>query len=250
MERLTEEEVHRLISCCRQGDREAENLMVERFGSLVKSVARGFFGSLSEREDLEQVGYLGLIKAVHRFDPSRGARFSTFAVAWIKGEILNYLRGNKELLPLYSRYSASLSSHLNPGGKVAADNTGAAVGSENTPGHNSYAYSGGRMENTTLFPGASREEAAAAAEYALILPWGEKIEDASSGEMVDDRAVQRVWLKEALKELKSVERKVIFYRYFKEKSQEEVGRILDISQRQVSRLEKRVLSKMKESMRS
>ena len=218
MERRTEEEVSYLIEQYQKGNREAEKALVEKYYPLVKSVALRYLHYPAEREELEQVGNMGLFKAMQRFDASRGTKFSTFATVWVKGEILTFLRKGQGWLK-----------------------TGPA-----RPGKQSQIS----LQEAARSAGLSNEEMAASTEYSRVFLPGEPIEDTPSGEHLADETVRRVWLKEAIKKLDSQGRKVIFYRYFQGKTQEEVGDILGISQRQVSRIEKRVLSEMKKSLGS
>jgi len=207
MERLAEEEVHRLIQRYREGDRDAERLLVDQFYPLVKSVARGFRRSPEEAEDLEQVGYLGFTKALQKYDHSKGAKFSTFAVIWVKGEILTYLRQGQSSLKV-----------------------------------------GTLRRNYRSSTGISDEEKAISTEGLGVLLTGEAMEETPSDENLAEEAIQKIWLKEALKNLAPLERKVVFFRFFKEKTQEEAGKIIGISQRQVSRMEQKVLSRIKKEL--
>jgi len=233
MDRRNEEETEELIKSAREGDRQAEQLLVTKFYPLVRSMARRYHGFQSpsvEAEDLEQVGYLGLLKALHKFDPSRGTRFSTFALVWVKGEILTYLRQGNKLIktPTFRTRDTGSREGKNSG------NTGAEV----------------PLSETATRAGIPGEELAASDTISRVWPGGEAIEEAPSGENMAEAAIQKVWLKEALKNLDSLGRKVIFYRYFKEKTQQEAGMIIGLSQRQVSRVEKKVLSRMKEELGS
>ncbi len=221
MEQLTDEEIRDLINRSLEGDGAAENYLVSCFFPLVRAVAGRYFSSFLDLQDLQQVGSLGLLKAMRRYDPGRGTRFSTFAVSWIKGEILNHLRQNKELPARGSCRSFN--------GKSSGEAEG-------------WEWAG----KCQFSP--SREELVVSKEFSGTVYPHERIEESSSPEMVDEKVVQKVWLKQALKELDGTARKVIFLRFFQEKTQEETGEIMGISQRQVSRLEKKVLSRMKEKM--
>ncbi len=224
MERLTEEEVQELISRWNRGDREAENRLADRFTPLVKAVAGRYYSAFYDDDDLEQVGYMGLFKAVERFDASRGVKFTTFAVSWIKGEILAQLRKNKEFR-----------------------------GKDISPAEKREGIKGEKEEGTTKdFRQKdiwSTEERAAAREFPLVVSPAGDMKDSSSTEEVDEQVVQRLWLKQALQGLNGEERKVIVMRFFKEKTQAEVGEAMGVSQRKVSRMEKKILEKMKETMR-
>jgi len=237
MERLSEEEVYQLISQYRKGDQGAEKLLIKNFYPLIRSVVRRFSNSSEEIEDLQQVGYLGFIKALQRYDFSRGTtKFSTFAVVWVKGEIRTYLRQGKAWL------------------KTGSFRSKKDINKKSDKEDKYNPYQGSLVQ--AIAGDTSEEEMAASMEIQMeiserlkvALP-GESIEETPSAQNVADEVIQKVWLKEALKKLEPLERKVILFRYFKDKSQEEVGELVGVSQRQVSRIEKKILTQMKEELK-
>ncbi len=90
-------ETYRLIEKAQAGDREALEEIVQQNRGLVTMSARKFTGGSCEFEDLMQIGYMGLLKAVDRFDPGYGVMFSTYAVPMIIGEIRRYLRDDGKI---------------------------------------------------------------------------------------------------------------------------------------------------------
>ncbi len=212
---VTETEINELLQLYRSGNTAAGEQLLIQLRPLVKAMVRRYANAYHEADDLEQVGYIGLLKAIERYNPSAGAKLTTFAVKWIVGEILIYLRRGHDLLKGPSP------------GKIANNLTELAE-----------------------MNGVSREEAAASMEYPLqlIFPGEEKMAVIASERSYDEEVIHKTWLKEALLTLNPEERKVIFYRYFEEKSQQEVAHTLGFSQKQVSRLERKVLQKMKETM--
>ncbi len=89
---LTHEELLDLIRRMREGDEAAHEELVARNTGLVKSIVKRFLGRGVDYEDLYQIGCMGLIKALHNYDPSYNVRFSTYAVPMVAGEIKRYLR--------------------------------------------------------------------------------------------------------------------------------------------------------------
>ena len=90
-------ETYRLIEAAQQGDIEARERLVRDNTGLVSVSARKFSGGTCEFEDLMQIGYMGLLKAIDRFDPEFGVMFSTYAVPMIMGEIRRYLRDDGKI---------------------------------------------------------------------------------------------------------------------------------------------------------
>lgn len=215
MARVTETEINELLHLYRSGNADAGEKLLSGLRPLVKAMVRRFTGNRYEADDLEQVGYIGLLKAIERYDPSAGARLTTYAVKWITGEIQMYLRrGHHNLMKVRPQSTEDSLSEL------------------------------------AARTGVSREEAAVSTEYRnqIILPGDEKMALIASEESCEEDIVRNRWLKEALLTLPPTERKVIFYRYFEEKTQQEVADLLGLTQKQVSRLEIRVLKKMKQTL--
>lgn len=211
-----------------------EEYLVLQFSPLVKSMAHRFHRYTGlEREDLEQTGYIGLIKALERFDPAVGAKFSTFAANLVIGEIRSSLRKDLRIAG------------------ITRDSSGACSNSAGSISRKS-----GHPQNITIdeiagAAGISREEAAVdRCSYRLLLPGDEFLDGLAVKDNADEKYLQELWLKDALSGLEPDERKIIFYRFFKEKTQEEVARLTGTTQKQVSRMEKKILRKMKEQMQA
>ncbi|NLZ28968.1 MAG: sigma-70 family RNA polymerase sigma factor [Firmicutes bacterium] len=214
MKRVTRMEIDRLLELFHAGDDRAGEQLLLKLRPMVLGLVRRFTYTYHDADDLEQVGYMGLLKAIERFDPALGVKLTTYAVKWIMGEIRMYLRRGHNLLRGPSAGKASSLSAL------------AAV------------------------KGVSPEEAAIESEYPRpVFPGTEQLAQMPSDEVLEEEYVRKTWLKEALLTLSPTERKIIFYRYFKEKSQQEVASLLGYSQKQVSRLEIKVLQRMKETMK-
>ncbi len=228
-----------LLEAAREGDLNARSRIVEENTGLVRSAVKRFLGRGYEAEDLYQIGCMGLLKAVERFDTKFGVRFSTYAVPMIIGEIKRFIRDDGMIK--VSRGLKELAMRAASAREILIRENGAE------PTVNEIAA---RLN-------VSPEELAAALE-AGARP--ESIDAAAdngvrNGQTIADRLecktdyeceiVNRMLVRELISEFDERERKVIILRYFKQKTQSAIAEILGISQVQVSRTEKRVLERMK-----
>lgn len=231
-----------LLAKVASGDMEARNLLVEQNTGLVHSVVKRFAGRGYEAEDLFQIGCIGLIKAVQKFDMQFGVRFSTYAVPLILGEIKRFLRDDGMI-----KVSRSLKETSARAGLLKAE-LSQKTGREPTIGELA-----GEM-------GISPAELSAALDatrptesiYATcddgtgeLPPLAERLESKDSPET---ETVNRLTLHGLLEELEGRDRTILFLRYYKEKTQTEIAARLGISQVQVSRIEKRILETMRKKM--
>ncbi len=218
------------ISAAQNGDAEAERALLEENMPLVGAIARRYRNCGVEPEDLMQLGSIGLLKAIRRFDASYGVCFSTYAVPLIAGEIRRFLRDDGMIR--FSRSAKSLAVRVR---QALNENPDLTIGDL-----------AGQLH-------ASREELAAALAYdSPVSSLDEPLPD-GSGNLFDkigadseeERAVGRLTLSAALETLSARERLLVRLRFREEKTQAEVGRLLGVSQVQVSRLEKKILSALR-----
>lgn len=227
-----------LISRAQQGDEQAKEQLVTTNAPLVKSVAKRFMNRAIEYDDLYQIGCMGLIKAIARFDLSYDVRFSTYAVPMIAGEIKRFLRDDGMI-----KVSRSLK-------ELAA--RAAAVREKLIDTH---AREPSVAEIAAVL-GVDAEDVAEALEAAR--PYASIYEPAYGAEsdamLLDtvggacrelDSATDRVALKELLNTLSARERTIITLRYFSDQTQTQVAKSLGISQVQVSRLENAILQRLR-----
>ena len=237
-----------LILRAHNGDKAArDKLVLENIG-LVYSVSRRFAGRGYELEDINQIGTIGLIKAIDKFDDSFDVRFSTYAVTMIAGEIKRFLRDDGML---------KVSRSLKENGyriKKASDELVSQNGREAT------------IEELAAATELSVEDVVMALEantdvesiYRTIYQNdGNEVYlvdklSGSSGDTVKDefagaqeQLLNSILLEQLLAELDELEGKLIMLRYFKEMTQTQVADKLGISQVQVSRLEKKILRKLR-----
>ncbi len=231
------DEIKTLLRAAREGDREAAGRMVEENAGLIWSVARRFFGRGVEPDDLYQLGCLGFLKAIDGFDESFGTRFSTYAVPKIAGEIRRFLRDDgtvKVSRGLKERAAAVRAA------RVALEQ---ALGREPT------------LSELSARTGLAPEDIALAETAALPAEsLQQETEEGFSLEQVlgdwtqEERLVEHAALREALGRLPEQEQRVVALRFYHGLTQQDASRVLDVSQVQVSRLERRAVKHLRELM--
>lgn len=235
---LSDEKVRQLISDSQAGDVTARDTLVNSNIRLVWSVVQRFLNRGYEADDLFQIGCIGLLKAIDKFDLNFEVKFSTYAVPMIIGEIQRFLRDDgtvkvsrslKELAHKVRRVKDELSKRL---GKLP---TVIEVAEEMgiTPEEVVYAQEANR-------PPSSIHETVFENDGDPITLM-DQISDND-----DDKWFDKLALKEAMNKLSDRERLIVYLRYFKDQTQSEVAERLGISQVQVSRLEKKILRTMKD----
>ncbi len=232
-----------LIGRAHQGDKKARDTLFEENVGLVYSVAKRFLGRGVEMEDLFQIGSIGLLKAVDKFDLSYDVRFSTYAVPMIVGEIKRFLRDDGIL-----KVSRSLKeSHYRVyqvrevlERKFGREPTLLELSQEmGVPVEELVLILESKMEVESLQKTIYQGEGT---EISLLEKLPEK-------ENQQDRILDRIFLEEILDTLDAKQRQLIYMRYYKDMTQTEIARELGISQVQVSRMEKKILIILRERVR-
>jgi len=201
---------------------------------LVHSLVRRYNNGYSDGDDLFQVGCIGLLKALKKFDYDRGVAFTTYAVPVIAGEIKMYLRGQGMV-----KYSRSLKTQSIRLKRLQAE-LQQRLGREPTLGE--LAETGGvDREELLMALDASRLPLSLDADAEQ----GGQIEEPSADRDGTEEIVDRVALQQALSSLPGRERQIVICRFFQHRTQQETADILGISQVHVSRLEKKVLKELK-----
>lgn len=225
-----------LLIRCKNGDKSAKELLCRENMGLVKKAAAGFAKSGVPLEDLIQTGAIGLIKAIDNFDITLGVCFSTYAVPLILGEIKRFLRDDGLI-----KVSRSMKQSAAKGIKARED-LKKELGREPTIGEIAE-RSGIDAEELICSFEAMREPESINRE--LYEDSGETLENSITRGDYEDQITDRIMIEEMLDNMTTKERKVIVLRYFKDKSQQEIAKVLGVSQVQVSRIEKKVLEKMR-----
>lgn len=235
-------DIFSLIKRGQEGDRCALETIVQENNRLVWSVVKHFSGKGYETEDLYQIGCIGLIKAVKKFDFSKNVQFSTYAIPMIMGEIRKFLRDDGPV-----KVSRSIKELAHKIWYISNDIT-KRTGREAT-------ISEIANEIRISVEEAAMAIAAAAQPISLYQPLKEGdineitlIDTIEAGDSFDENIIDSVTVKNATSKLPSRERDLIFMRYYQNKTQTEVAAKLGISQVQVSRLEKKILLKLRQEI--
>ena len=229
-------QMEELIRRAQSGDREASEILVTENSGLIWSVARRFIGRGTESDDLYQLGCLGFLKAVEGFDLEYGTQFSTYAVPKIAGEIRRFLRDDGAVKVSRSLKEQAMTI------KVARNHLTTALGREPTLQEIS------RQTGFTPEEIALAENATAATE-SIQRECGEEgfsLENILTDTESEEKMVEKIALTQAISKLPEREEMVIRLRYFHTLTQERVARVLQVSQVQVSRIEKKALGHLRE----
>lgn len=236
------QENYRLINLAQSGDAAAlESLTIQNRG-LIWSIVRKFSGRGVESDDLFQIGAIGLIKAINKFDATFDVEFSTYAVPMIMGEIKRFLRDDGII-----KVSRKLKETARVA-KNASDKIAIQKGSEATLGEIASMINMNTADIALAFEATQLPESIYRTvhdgESSSIL----LIDKLQSKENGEEGILTTVALKEAIKNLPDKERQILLLRYYKEKTQSEVAKIMGVSQVQISRIEKKLLHTLRKDI--
>ena len=229
-------ELYTLIRRSQEGDKEAQERLVTENSGLIWSVAKRFIGRGTEADDLYQLGCLGFLKAVEGFDLNYGTQFSTYAVPKIAGEIRRFLRddGAVKVSRTVKEQAATI--------KAVRSRLANALGREPTVNEISR-QTGFSPEEIAL------AETATAATESIQRETGEdgfSLENILSDTESEETMVERIALRQAIERLPEREMLVIKLRFFHGLTQQRVSAVLQVSQVQVSRIEKKALANLRQ----
>lgn len=238
-ESLTDAQVKEFIHKSQQGDKEARDILVEKNVRLVWSVVQRFINRGYDPDDLFQIGSIGLIKSIDKFDLSYDVRFSTYAVPMIIGEIQRFIRDDgsvkvsrslKEIGNKIRKKRDELTKNIGRSPTVIEIAEALDITSEEVV-HAEEASKSPHSIHETVFENDG--------DPITLL-------DQIAGQ--DTKWFDKLSLQEAIRGLNERERLIVYLRYYKDRTQSEVAERLGISQVQVSRLEKKILREMKVNM--
>ena len=231
-----------LIRRSQDGDKAARDTLIEENMGLIHHVAKRFLGRGVEAEDLFQIGAIGLLKAVDRFDLGFGVRFSTYAVPMIAGEIRRFLRDDsmikvsrslKELAVKAARLREQLL--MERGAEPGVEELAGRLGVEAEELVQA-------MDSCTEVESLQKVISQGDSEGTSLL---ERVEQ---GRDEQEELLRRMLLEELLASLDPKERRLIVLRFFHDRTQSQVAEELGMSRVQVSRLEKKILLALKEKI--
>ena len=229
-----------LIIIAQQGDSNAKQLIVEENMGLVWSIVKRFTNRGYDAEDLFQIGSIGLLKCIDKFDTSYEVKFSTYAVPMIMGEIKRFLRDDGII-----KISRPL-KEIGHKAKYMQEQLAHATGRQPTITELAEALQISVEDLVVAMEAGKEVESLYATVHqnegnAVYL-----IDKLEQNEGQDNNMVDSIALKQIISQLNPRERQVILMRYFHDKTQTEVAAAIGVSQVQVSRIEKKVLRDMRE----
>lgn len=228
-----------LIGRAHQGDKQARDTLFEENTGLIYSVAKRYLGRGVEMEDLFQIGSIGLLKAVDKFDLNYDVKFSTYAVPMIAGEIKRFLRDDgivKVSRSLKENHYKIFQAQEQMERRLGREPTLEEISAELKLSVEEVVMTmESRVEVESLSKTIYQGEGT---EISLMDRLPEK-------EDRQEALLNRIFLEEILGTLEARERQLIFLRYFKDMTQSEVAAQMGVSQVQVSRMEKRILTRLR-----
>lgn len=236
---LTHEETLVLIEKAQAGSDEDKQKLLEANLPLIKSIIRRYRNVKVDYEDLVQLGCMGLVKAINNFDPKYGVRFSTYAVPMIAGEIKRFIRDDGAVKVSRALKTLSVKLHNYIDDYVAEKGENPSI------------------EHLAEYFQVDKQEIVYAMDsnkYPVSLY--EKFDDEGSGCVIDripakensEDMLDNIMLRKILEELPERERTVITLRYFRDMTQSEIAGMMGVSQVQISRIESRVIERIRSQM--
>lgn len=228
-----------LIGRAHQGDKEARDTLFEENTGLIYSVARRFLGRGVEMEDLFQIGSIGLLKAVDKFDPAFEVRFSTYAIPMILGELKRFFRDDGMI-----KVSRSIKENQHRV-YLAREKIEKELGREPSLKEIAEMLEMPPEEVAMTMDSAAEVESLYRTVYQSEGTDISLIDKIPEKENAEEHLLNRIFLEEILGKLESSDRKLLYMRYFQDQTQTQIAEQLGVSQVQVSRMEKRILKKLR-----
>lgn len=235
---LNQEQILDYVRKAKNDDENAKKLLFDNNSALIKSVIRRFYNKGVEYDDLYQIACIGFLKAVKNFDESFGVKFSTYTVPMIIGEIKRYMRDNGAI-----KVSRTL--------KILANKINRYI--DEYQSLNNVAPS---IQNISETFNITQEEVVIAIDSVKMpLSIYDKYEDEEDGQALidkiayvdsEEKTVEKLHLSNIINTLNEREKKIVVLRYFRDKTQSEIAESLGVSQVQVSRLENKIIEKIRQ----
>lgn len=233
---LDRETTESLIEKAQGGDNEAKQRLISENSPLIKCIVKRFKGRGVEYDDLYQLGSIGMLKAIENFSKEKGVRFSTYAVPMIMGEIKRYLRDDG--LIKVSRLTKTLSY------KIAYFIERYQRENDVSPQVWQIAEALGVEPQEVAFAMDSQKAPLSIYDKGED-DSGQSIMERTPDRVDSDEDLDRIIVRDAIRGLSERERKIIIMRYYRDLTQSEIAKRLNVSQVQVSRLENKIINKIK-----
>lgn len=235
---LEHNETLELITKAQEGDKQAASKLLECNMPLIKSIIKRYRNTSIEFDDLIQLGSLGLYKAIMNFNMDFGVRFSTYAVPMIAGEIKRHIRDDGPIK--VSRQTKTLALMINKHiERFRADNNREPTVEEIAKEFNLTGYDVVFALDSTRMPISLYEKYDEDGMYLI---------DSIKTEDKTDEVIDKIMLREVISGLDERDKKIIILRYYRDKTQNEVAKLMGVSQVQISRLENRILGEIKKKL--
>ena len=231
---------HKLILETQKGDKKAMEKLISDNELLIWNVVKRFYGRGTDKEDLFQLGAMGFIKAVNNFDVHRGLQLSTYAVTMMLGEIRRFLRDDGPV-----KVSRSIKETASKA-MAAAERISKREGREALLSEISVETGVSETEISAAFAATERPDSINRPIYNNEGKETTLQDIIADGSSFDEELISSISLKEAARRLCERDRQIVMLRYGRNFTQSRVAEIMGISQVQVSRLEKKILIKMRE----
>ncbi len=239
------ESTYENIIKAQSGDKDALDELVKNNMGLVYNIAKRFVGRGYEIDDINQIGAMGLVKSIKKFDTNYNVQLSTYAVPFIIGEIKRYIRDDGRIK--VSRSIKELATKIMQIQKEAIEKNGEEIKIE-------------KMAEILQVPKEEIALALDASSASIVTSINEPVYSEKSGKELciedmlasekdeEGKIADKLTIKKLIDELNNQEQEIVILRYYKGKTQTEVAKKLGISQVQVSRIEKRILYSMKQKL--
>lgn len=227
------------------GSKAAKEKIVSDNTGLVWSIARRFVNRGYDLEELYQIGCIGLLKACDRFESRYGVQFSTYAVPLIAGEIKRFLRDNGAIK--VSRILKQNGYQISKAKEALLHKYGREATLDELAD-----YTGLCVEDIVMATEANREvesiQQTICGKDGTQVSLVERLVDEAQSEVAAENIMNRILVGQAMEKLGEMEQELILLRFFEDRTQTEVAKVLGISQVQVSRLEKKILIQMRQNL--
>ncbi len=235
---LSIEETAELIKLAQSGDDGAKTALLQNNLPLIKSIVKRYLNKQIEYDDLMQLGTLGFVKALSNFKPEFGVRFSTYAVPMIAGEIKRFIRDNGAIK--VSRSVKAKNQKINKFIEEYRQNK------QKEPSISEIAQYMEIDEQDVVFIMDSSKYPVSI--YAETDEDGLTLADKLCSKENNDDYIEKLVLREIIDKLDERDKKIIILRYYRDKTQSEIAKELGVSQVQISRLEAKLLERMKKEL--
>ena len=238
-----EKDLLQSIISAQNGDKDEMAKLVEENQGLIWNIAKRFLGRGYDKEDIYQIGCMGFIKSIRRFDASFDVKLSTYAVPYIMGEIKKFLRDDgpikvsRSLKELNIKIIELQREYQKQGKEISVIELSKIL----------------RMPKEEIILAMESAQQTESIEYTNYTNQKSDkslslLETLSTNKDEATAIVNKVTIQKIIQNLKKREKEIILLRFYKDKTQTEVAKILGISQVQVSRIEKKVLTNIKKEL--